>query len=184
MASNKRKNDSMKKKTMLSGFVGSKEINDVATPPALYRFLNDTYNFDFDPCPLNCKEDNLKIEWGQRNFVNPPFNDVKSFVKKAIQEMEKGRLSIFLLPTRTNASYWHSLILPNCTGIRFFKGRIKFPGYSKGWACPVSIIEFDPNKKKIFEMQKHTDYQWAEFNLDVQPKKQDQNCITKYLKKM
>ena len=50
----------------------SKKTDNWATPQWLYDKLNDEFDFDFDPCPLNSKVDGLNIKWGKRNFVNPP----------------------------------------------------------------------------------------------------------------
>ena len=48
------------------------------TPPELYDELNAEFNFDFDPCPYPKPEgfDGLTCEWGQRNYVNPPFGSI------------------------------------------------------------------------------------------------------------
>ena len=43
---------------------GLENSNHWATPPELYNKLNDEFNFDFDPCPLNATFDGLSIEWG------------------------------------------------------------------------------------------------------------------------
>ena len=51
--------------------------DNYATPPELYEELNKRFYFDFDPCPYNEGEiinDGLKIEWGNSNFVNPPYS--------------------------------------------------------------------------------------------------------------
>jgi phage N-6-adenine-methyltransferase len=106
-----------------------------ATPKWFYDKLNEEFNFDFDPCPLNGGEiiperDGLLIDWGQRNFVNPPYS-VKlkeAFVKKAIKEMEKGKLSVLLLPVSTSTKLFHDFIKPNASEVRFIRGRIKFCG--------------------------------------------------------
>jgi phage N-6-adenine-methyltransferase len=106
-----------------------------ATPKALYNELDEEFNFDFDPCPLNRGEitpdkDGLLIEWGERNFVNPPYSRKLKplFVKKAIEEAEKGKTSVFLLPVSTSTKLFHETILPNASDIRFLKGRVKFDG--------------------------------------------------------
>lgn len=59
----------------------SKNSDDWATPKSLYSYLIDKLKW-FDPCPLNSKFDGLKIEWQQKNFVNPPFSKIKEFIKK------------------------------------------------------------------------------------------------------
>ena len=106
-----------------------------ATPIHFYNKLNEEFNFDFDPCPINYNEippdkDGLIIEWGERNYVNPPYSRhlKESFVKKAIQESNKGKLCVMLLPVSTSTRLFHEFIQPNAIEIRFVKGRIKFIG--------------------------------------------------------
>lgn len=36
--------------------------NNWKTPDYLYKELNDEFNFDFDPCPLNADFDGLSVE--------------------------------------------------------------------------------------------------------------------------
>ena len=105
------------------------------TPKELYDKLNDEFDFNFDPCPINhdtTKWDGLKIEWKERNFINPPYSRKlkEAFVKKAIQESKKGKLCVLLLPVSTSTKLFHEHILPNKKEIRFIKGRVKFIGYN------------------------------------------------------
>lgn len=108
-------------------------IDDWATPPDFYNKLNEEFEFDFDPCPLqhNVEEwDGLKIEWGRKNFINPPYSRVikDKFVVKALEESKKGKLCVLLLPVSTSTKLFHDVIQPNATEIRFIRGRIKFHG--------------------------------------------------------
>lgn len=71
------------------------------TPPAMMESLRNEFFFDFDPCPHPRPEgfDGLLVEWGQRNWVNPPFTGgVMAWVKKAISEQTKGKMSVIILP--------------------------------------------------------------------------------------
>lgn len=79
------------------------------TPPELMKQLQDEFNFDFDPCPYPKPDDfdGLNIEWGNRNYVNPPFGVVlhegkkkgaTAWVRKAITEFKKGKLVVFVYP--------------------------------------------------------------------------------------
>ena len=45
------------------------------TPKNIYESLDKEFHFDFDPCPYPLHEgfDGLTCEWGESNYVNPPF---------------------------------------------------------------------------------------------------------------
>jgi len=64
--------------------------------------LNREFNFDFDPCPYPRPNnfDGLTEEWGQSNYVNPPFEDVTAWVRKAIAENRKGKGVVLVLPVQ------------------------------------------------------------------------------------
>ena len=103
-------------------------------PPPFYKQLNDEFNFDFDPCPLNASFDGLLMEWGKSNYVNPPYNrvDKPRFISKAFEEWKKGKTVVMLLPAATGTKQFHEIILPYAE-VRFVKGRIAFHGFnSKG----------------------------------------------------
>lgn len=71
------------------------------TPPELMLSLQKRFKFDFDPCPHPRPDgfDGLNAEWGKRNWVNPPFTGgIMSWVRKAINEREKGNMSVIILP--------------------------------------------------------------------------------------
>ena len=85
------------------------------TPPEVYTALDDEFNFDFDPCPYPKPEDfdGLTCEWGQRNYVNPPFGSIlhqgpgdkkpkkkgpTAWMRKAIIEAKKGKLVVIVYP--------------------------------------------------------------------------------------
>ena len=103
--------------------------NDWATPKEFYDKLNDEFNFNFDPCPLQSKFDGLEIEWKERNFINPPYSRKlkEEFIRKAFEESQKGKLCVMLLPVSTSTIIFHEVIYPNAE-IRFIRRRIKFIG--------------------------------------------------------
>lgn len=70
------------------------------TPPELMDELQRRFNFDFDPCPYPHPEgfDGLTAEWGQSNYVNPPFKGPTAWVRKAIAENAKGKRVVFVFP--------------------------------------------------------------------------------------
>ena len=79
------------------------------TPPELYNQLNEEFAFTFDPCPYPKPEDfdGLDAEWGQSNYVNPPFGVVihkgkkkgaTAWARKCIEESKKGKKVVMVYP--------------------------------------------------------------------------------------
>lgn len=70
------------------------------TPPDLMERLQKEFKFDFDPCPYPKPDefDGLLVEWGNSNYVNPPFNGPTKWVRKALEEYKKGKRVVFVFP--------------------------------------------------------------------------------------
>lgn len=79
------------------------------TPKELYKELDDEFHFDFDPCPYPLPDgfDGLTCEWGQSNYVNPPFGSIMhqgrkkgptAWARKAIEEYKKGKTVVMVYP--------------------------------------------------------------------------------------
>ncbi|KYK20681.1 hypothetical protein AYK24_09830 [Thermoplasmatales archaeon SG8-52-4] len=70
-------------------------------PPEIYDPLNKEFKFDYDPCPNPKPEgfDSKLVEWGNSNWINPPFwAGITAWVRKAILEHEKGKTCVLILP--------------------------------------------------------------------------------------
>ena len=107
-----------------------KHSDNWATPDDLYNELNNEFEFDFDPCPLNSDFDGLECDWGNVNFINPPYSRKlkEAFVEKSIALSKQGKVCVMLLPVSTSTKLFHDHILPNADDIRFLRGRVKFVG--------------------------------------------------------
>ena len=118
---------------------------DWQTPKAVYQVLDAEFGFDFDPCPVKPKFDGLAIEWGQANFVNPPYGrEIGHWLKKGFEEWEKGKTVVFLIPSRTDTKWWHDYCM-KATEIRFIKGRLKFGNSKNSAPFPSAIVIFKAN---------------------------------------
>ena len=110
------------------------------TPDDLYDHLDKEFHFDFDPCPHNPTFDGLNVSWGSSNYINPPYNRaIRDWLLKALKE---NKLSVFLLPARTDTRWMHDIVLPYADKIIFIKGRLKFKGALNSAPFPSMIVIF------------------------------------------
>jgi hypothetical protein len=116
-------------------------------PPDIYGPLNQEFNFDFDPCPYPFVEDGIDIEWGNVNWVNPPFRAADAinnhgptaFVRKAIEEQKKGKTTVLILPVLSLLN----MLFEAKAEIRPV-GRVKWIHAVTGekWKCPSNCALF------------------------------------------
>ena len=128
----------------------SSKSDEWATPDDIYEILNEEFHFNLDPCAnehnhkcekfFDIEVDGLKQNWGgHRVFVNPPYSQIKHWVKKAWEESTKpNTIVVMLIPARTDTRYFHEYIYHR-SEIRFLKGRLKF-GESKNSAPFPSMV--------------------------------------------
>lgn len=118
----------------------SKHSDHWKTPKDLYHLFIDQ-GF-VDPCPLYCETDNLNKDFGEVNlFINPPYSDIRSWVKFAIKHHQKYKTKIVLLvPARTDTKWFHEL-LDYGIYITFIKGRLKFGDEKNSAPFPSLLIE-------------------------------------------
>lgn len=122
---------------------------DWKTPLGVYDELNKEFHFDFDPCPPHPFVDGLKIEWGQRNFVNPPYGRaISKWIDKAIVEHRKGKLIVLLIASRTDTKWFHRL-LEEGAEFRVFKGRLRFDGMDNSAPFPSALAILYPEVEGI-----------------------------------
>lgn len=102
---------------------------DWRTPRAIYQTLDAEFGFTLDPCPLGSETDGLSTDWsGQVVFVNPPYNDVSPWIKKAFET--EGATTVCLVASRTDTAWWHDYAM-KASEIRFIRGRIRFEQHGK-----------------------------------------------------
>ena len=101
----------------------SKNTDDWATPKYIYDQAMEKGMFD--PCPLFSSFDGLRIEWGEINFVNPPYSNLKAWIKKSIEQAKKRKKVILLIPARTDTKAFKMLFDYGST-ITFISGRLRF----------------------------------------------------------
>lgn len=129
------------------------------TPPEIYKKLDEEFHFDFDPCPYPRPDEYNSllptIEWGDSNYINPPFRlkdtaDGKggptAFARRAIEEFKNnGKESVLMLPVQS----YVNLLLEAGAELRSMK-RVRWVSGKTGeaWKGPTSIALFILKKKK------------------------------------
>jgi hypothetical protein len=80
------------------------------TPPDLMKALDAEFKFTNDMCPFPKPDtsDALNMQWGESNFINPPFRredgngfGPTAFVRKAIEQHKQGKKSVLIIPTQS-----------------------------------------------------------------------------------
>lgn len=74
-------------------YINKSKTDDWKTPQGLYdKFMRAGY---YDPCPFKASFDGLSIEWKEKNFINPPYSELRKWVNKAIEEAKKAVYACF-----------------------------------------------------------------------------------------
>lgn len=136
--------------------------DSVPTPKGILKSVMKIFNVTelYDPCPLERPDgwDGLKGDWKSLTFCNPPFSDVPNWAEKCIEECKKGVHVVLLVTMRPNNRYWVKTIFPHASRIWILGGRVRFPGYQKGFSTPMCLVEFDPkniNDPPMFKESSH-----------------------------
>jgi hypothetical protein len=128
------------------------------TPPELLSRIQSEFDINFDPCPYPKPDDfdGLTADWGESNYVNPPFGTVMldgkkkgptAWARKAIAEFEKGKRVVMVFPI----DKWILMLLGAGAKVRNL-GDIKWcatedgqPGNGTGrW---IAMFILDPDSK-------------------------------------
>lgn len=113
------------------------------TPRDFYDILNREFKFDLDPCPIGGSCDGrarLTNSWkGCRVFCNPPHGpQIRKFLECAMD----ADVAVFLLPARTDTRWFHEIVLPMSSEIRFVKGRLRFGEAKRPAPFPSMVVVF------------------------------------------
>lgn len=131
----------------------SSKSDEWSTPQDIYEQLDNEFHFNLDPCATienhKCEtfftqnDDGLSKNWGgYRAFVNPPYSQIKQWVKKCWEESTKpNTIIVMLIPARTDTKYFHEYI-NHRSEVRFIKGRLKFGNSSNSAPFPSMVVIF------------------------------------------
>jgi DNA N-6-adenine-methyltransferase (Dam) len=103
-------------------------------------WLLDIFSSWYDPCPLDDepKINGLLLEWKEKTYVNPPYSNPLPWVKKAIEEMNKGNTIVMLLRADSSTKYFQ--LCQEHGEVLYFGRRIKFNGKTPYFASMLVIF--------------------------------------------
>jgi phage N-6-adenine-methyltransferase len=120
------------------------------TPDDVFLPLQSEFNFTLDVAANaeNAKAekyfdeeiDGLTQDWTGTCWMNPPFNNLKAWVKKAYEEGQKGATVVCFVPAGTNTNWFHDYCFKG--EVRFLRGRPKFNNVTHGLPQPLAIVIF------------------------------------------
>jgi len=140
------------------------------TPKSLLALLDGEFHFDYDPAQIgwdgswDTSIENEAWEWGQRNYVNPPYNNPVVWIEKALVERDRGKLTVFLLMANTTTR-WFSRLWAEANEIRFIYPRVNY-GDNKSsapWGSIIAVIRPEKTPLECFR------YKWKPCKMDSNP---------------
>lgn len=153
----------------LSGNVGGQKRNQtVLTPEWFIDQLVDSYGaLGYDPCttawnPLKAKvfsteeTNGLKISWARMSvkygwiYVNPPYDDLKCWLDKCLQEAEAGAKILLLGPIRPWRT-WFCDLTKNYDVISL--APLAFRGEKSAFPAPLCVIPYNLPTPKIVNLR-------------------------------
>jgi phage N-6-adenine-methyltransferase len=114
------------------------EVKIWSTPQHVFDKLNDEFKFDVDVCAdsdnAKCakwygRDKGLNSAWLGNCFLNPPYGkEIGDWLAKALWMSSVGMATVVcLIPSRTNAPWWHDSVM-KATEIRFVRKKLSFFG--------------------------------------------------------
>jgi phage N-6-adenine-methyltransferase len=121
-----------------------------ATPQSLFDKLNVEFGFELDVCAnadnAKCsryftrEQDGLSQDWIGVVWMNPPYGrGIEGWMSKALEASRDGATVVALIPSRTNAPWWHDYVM-NADEIRFIRKKVSFGGRVDGVPFTGSVI--------------------------------------------
>ena len=145
----------------------SMKRNDWATPWALFRKLDEEFNFALDAaassyntkCEDFLSSGSLEVSWFDRLveskrdpkesaiWLNPPYGrEIGKWIEKAYLESVKGCTVVCFVFVRSDTKWWHDWAM-KASEIRFVPGRVRFEGAENSAPAPSCVLVFDEARR-------------------------------------
>lgn len=135
-----------------------RSVQDVGTPTWLLRLIESTWgaialdpaasheNHALDALYYTKEQNGLEQNWrtptGTCVFVNPPYEDIRPWVKKA-QETAYfwGNTVVVLVPASVGSNWWKDHVHLKAA-VYFLSPRLKFKGHKQGYPKDLALLVY------------------------------------------
>jgi len=136
---------------------------DIRTPLVIFRTLVQYWGESIaldacdgearTPCVLHLTSGGLDRPWADRTYCNPPYQDLKSWLAKAVHEARAtGNRIAVLCPVRTHRKWFREAMAE--TSAIIYLDPLTFEGYTQAFPAPLCILFFnsdDPADPHAFQ---------------------------------
>lgn len=145
------------------------------TPEMVRVMLQNEFNFEgvIDCAALKDKKRVLKDDWYDSTFLVVDYSEVLPWLEKALEQSEKGRLVVALVPARTNTKWFHEVVLQAAKEVRFIRGHVLFDNNSHTTVADCIVVyragaKRRPRKKgSVAIIRCHTDLKRTRFSAEL-----------------
>jgi|GEM_PF-1516840 len=135
----------------------SSKRQDWETPQDFFDRLDAEFAFDLDVCATrsNAKcerfyskaDDGLAQPWTGTCWCNPPYRQIKHWLRKARESADFGATVVCLIVARPGSHWWNDYVM---TGeLRFVHGRLWFVGAEAPAPFPSAVVIFRPHSRAV-----------------------------------
>lgn len=125
---------------------------EVLTPLSILDVCEGLWGgIELDPCAaaqrviarrsyVHPEQDGLTGLWVDQCYVNPPYKDLKKWLRKSTSEDARGvHEQVLLFPVRPNRVWWCEYMHEVPTSVAWLKP-LKFKGYSQAFPAPLVLV--------------------------------------------
>lgn len=140
----------------------SSKDQDAQTPDDVMEKIRLWYNNGnamYDPCPPEWNDSmpsGLEGDWQDVNYVNPPYNNLAVWMKKCVEQANKGKKIICLIPQRGDVNWWHDWVLKHADEIHFIRQGVRFKTYKRKCPFSICIVIYHGKKKKRRQLKTYS----------------------------
>ena len=146
------------------------EFKQIQQTPDVIRFMMQLeYGFvgTVDGFAPNSDE-LLKHDWYDSTFVVVNYGKVQQWLKKCIEEADKGKTIVVVMPSKTSTGWFHDMVLNRADSIKFLKGRLKVnAGKHASTADIVCVYRKELKTKEVIEKRKKRGFAMIRCNVNM-----------------